>query len=333
MNNPLWKRKIDMAQANENSIELINATYEHIPGVGVYDLNLRVPGGSIFGLIGPSGCGKTTTVRMLLGLLRAQKGQARLFGLDSAHLSTRSREQIGYMPQRFVLYPDLTVNENLRFASSLYGISIFKRGDLIRNMLKTVELSEASNRLANDLSGGMQRRLELAASLLHQPQLLFADEPTSGIDPVLRASLWDYLRAYRNQGKTLFVTTQYVGEASFCDVVGVMDKGRLLYVDTPENLYRQALGGEVVTITVDPSQVYNLMGVLRQEQRIMRVDTVPGDPGTLHLTVSNAGEMIPDIMELTQRANLQVQQVNRFEPNFDEIFTTLIRRGQRERAA
>ncbi len=295
-----------MPQINGNSLELADAVYEHVPGVGVFDLNLILPRGAILGLIGPSGCGKTTTVRLLLGLLRAQKGRARLLGQDAAHLTTRTRERIGYMPQHFVLYPDLTVNENLRFAASLYGISIFQRGQIIREMLKTVELSDAARRLASQLSDGMQRRLGLAASLLHQPELVFADEPTSGIDPVLRANLWEYLRAYRDRGNTLFVTTQYVGEAAYCDLVGVMDHGRLLYVDTPDNLYRQALGGEIVTLTTDPAQVYSLISLLRREPRIQRVETVSGDPGTLHLTVETAGEMIPAIMEIAQQAHIPV---------------------------
>ncbi len=318
-----------MPQSNGNSIELTDATYEYIPNVGVYNLNLNVPAGSIFGLIGPSGCGKTTTVRLLLGLLKPQKGRALLFGEDSAQLSTRARERIGYMPQHFVMYPDLTVNENLRFAASLYGVSLLKRGQIIRNMLETVELSDAARRLASDLSGGMQRRLALAASLLHKPDLVFADEPTSGIDPVLRARLWDYLREYRDRGNTLFVTTQYVGEASFCDVVGVMAKGRLLHVDTPENLYRKALGGEILTITVDPGQLYSLLGILRDQPRIHKIETVSGDPGTLHVTVDNAGEMIPDLMEvIARKPSIQIQQINRFEPAFDEIFADLIRQDE-----
>lgn len=316
---------------NPLSAELIGTTYEHVPGVGVFDLNLGVPAGSIFGLIGPSGCGKTTTVRLLLGLLKAQQGQTRLLGELSAKLRPATREMIGYMPQQFVLYPDLTVNENLRFAASLYGISLFKRGKIIKDMLRTVELSDASNRLAADLSGGMQRRLSLVAALLHRPKLVFADEPTSGIDPVLRTSLWDYLREYRDQGNTIFVTTQYVGEANYCDMVGVMNAGRFLYVDTPENLYRLALGGEIITVTVDPMHVYPVMGLLRNDQRISRIDTVHGEPGTLHLTVDNAGEMIPQVMEIiSDQPNITVQKINRFEPTFDEVFADLIRKGKAE---
>ncbi|MFM8322231.1 MAG: ATP-binding cassette domain-containing protein [Chloroflexota bacterium] len=318
---------------NDIRAQMTDVTFEYQPGVGVYDLDLAVRRGSIMGLIGPSGCGKTTTVRLLLGLLKPQQGQTRLLGQDSLHLSSADRERIGYMPQHFVLYPDLTVDENLRFAASLYGVSLLKRGKIIRRMLETVQLSDAHRRLARDLSGGMQRRLELAASLLHEPELIFADEPTSGIDPVLRGRLWDYLRDYRAQGKTMFVTTQYVGEAAYCDLVGVMAGGRLLHLDTPENLYRKALGGEIITITVEPGQLYTLMGVLRRDARILRMLTVTDQPGTLHLTVDNSGEMIPQVLELvSSQPDLAVRQINRYEPSFDEIFADLIQQKRQDSA-
>jgi ABC-2 type transport system ATP-binding protein len=316
------------------AIALNNVTYEHIPGVGVYDLNFSVPTGSIFGLIGPSGSGKTTSVRVMLGLLRPQKGEAFLLGEPTTRLHGKTRERVGYLPQHFVLYPDLSVVENLRFASSVYGVGYLRRRKLIENVLETVELSDARRRLAKDLSGGMQRRLALAASLLHRPELVFADEPTSGIDPVLRASLWKYLREYRDAGNTLMVTTQYVGEAAYCDMVGVMSEGRLLHVDTPQNLYRTALGGEIITVTVAPEQVYPLMRLLRQDERIKAIKNAPGEFGTLQLTVDNAGEMIPQVMEMVSaQPDLAVQQINRYEPPFDEIFADLVRQEKVEAIA
>jgi ABC-2 type transport system ATP-binding protein len=312
---------------NKKIAELIQATHEYIPGVGVFDLDLEVHTSSIFGLIGPSGCGKTTIVRLLLGLLKPNHGVARVLNTESTKLSGRLREKLGYLPQHFVLYPNLSVVENLRFVSSLYGYSITKRNKQIDEIIDLVELSEAKKRLAKDLSGGMKRRLELAAALLHDPELVFADEPTTGIDPILRNKLWSYFRDFRDMGKTLFITTQYVGEANFCDVVGVMSTGRLLHVDSPANLYRQALGGEVVVISVEPSDIDETMEILNKDRRIHKIDKVKGEPGSLHLTVDNSGEMIPYLAELfSRKPDILLQKINRYEPPFDEIFPLLVRK-------
>ncbi len=323
-----------MEGQNEVAIRLDDVTYEHIPGVGIFDIDTAVPRGTIFGLIGPSGSGKTTTVRVMLGLLRPQKGTAFLLGQPTTHLANKTRENTGYLPQHFVLYPDLNVLENLRFAASVYGVGYWRRAELINHVLETVELGDARRRLAKDLSGGMQRRLALAASLLHRPELVFADEPTSGIDPVLRASIWQFLRGYRDEGNTLMVTTQYVAEAAYCDMVAVMSEGRLLHVDTPDNLYRKALGGEIVTVTVDPENVYPLMGLLRQDADITKIRNAPGEVGKLLLTVDNAGEMIPRVMEIAgSHPGIKILQINRYEPPFDDIFADLVRQEPVEAAA
>lgn len=314
---------------DEKVAELIQATHEYIPGVGVFDLDLEVHNSSIFGLIGPSGCGKTTIVRLLLGLLKPDHGMVRVLNTESTKLSGRLREKLGYLPQHFVLYPNLSVVENLRFVSSLYGYSVSKRKHNIDEIIELVELGEARKRLAKDLSGGMKRRLELAAALLHDPELVFADEPTTGIDPILRSKLWSYFRDFRDRGKALFITTQYVGEANFCDVVGVMSTGRLLHVDTPANLYRRALGGEVIVISVDISDIEETADILNKDRRIHKIDKVAGDPGSLHLTVDNSGEMIPYLAELfSKKPDIILQKINRYEPPFDEIFPLLVRKQE-----
>src|SRR4051812_16770707 len=206
--------------------------------VGVFDLNFELPTGTIFGMIGPSGCGKTTTVRLMTGLYKPDRGSLTVMNRVPSKFSPRDRERLGYMPQQFVLYPNLTVWENLNFVASLYGMGYFSRRKRLLSVLDFAELGDARSRLGSQLSGGEQRRLELACSLVHNPLLLFADEPTAGVDPVLRGKFWDHFRELRHQGRTLFVTTQYVGEAAYCDLVGVMRNGRLLHIDTPAGLRR-----------------------------------------------------------------------------------------------
>ena len=217
---------------------------------------MRCGQGEIFGFIGPSGSGKTSTIRLLTGVYGPNEGRIRVMGIAPDHPSRVMQEKFGYMPQLFVLYPNLTVRENLNFVASLYGLNPFKRKKRVDQLLKFVELWDARNKLAEHVSGGMQRRIELAASLLHDPPLLFVDEPTAGIDPVLRRKFWDEFERLRGEGRTIFVTTQYVGESEHCDRVGVIRNGRLIALDTPVALRRTAFGGDMIDIEAERSYAH-----------------------------------------------------------------------------
>ena len=293
---------------------------------GVFDLNFEVPAGTIFGMIGPSGCGKTTTVRLLTGLYQRDRGNLQVLGHDPSKFSLRTREKIGYMPQHFVLYPNLTVWENLNFVASLYGMGYFSRRKWLNQALEFVELNDARSRLGSQLSGGMQRRLELACTLVHDPLLIFADEPTAGIDPVLRGKFWDHFRNLRDQGRTLLVTTQYVGEAAYFDLVGVMRAGRLLYVETPDNLRRAAFGGDIIQLVVDPSQMYDVAKLLQNQRGLVKdVRRSHEQPGLLYIYVQDASEALPQIFSfMGEHPEFPVQQADKYVPPFDDVFIRLM---------
>ena len=305
-------------------IEMRNVTKRYGDTEVVSDLNFDVREGEIFGFIGPSGAGKTTTIRLLTGVIEPTEGQVTLMGENPAHQTARMRESFGYLPQLFVLYPNLTVSENLNFAGSLYGIGPRKRKKRINELLDFVELTEAANRTASNLSGGMLRRLELAAALLHDPPLLFADEPTAGIDPVLRGKFWDEFRDLRSQGRTVFVTTQYVGETEYCDRVGIIRNGKIIALDTPEELRRDALGGEIVDLKSDnltPEGVHTLaqLSFVRQLQTRNRNE--------LRVYVTDASEAIPPLIEAMKSNDCTVSSIEEYKPSFDEIFVELMKRA------
>jgi len=313
---------VSTAQA---SVELNDVTLRFNEEAGVEDLSLQVPAGTIFGLIGPSGCGKTTTVRICTGVYKPQQGTVRVLGQLPGRSNWRLREQIGYVPQLFTLYPNLTVWENLNFVASLYGLSYLGRRRRLAELLSFVELTPATRRLGRDLSGGMQRRLSLACALVHNPALIFADEPTAGLDPVLRNKFWEHFRTLRDQGRSLFVTTQYVGEVSNCDLVGVMRDGRLVMMDTPAGLRRTALGGEIIRLVVEPSGVREAAQAMLRHPAVNDVRRARGEPGTLFVTVERAGEALPIVMNLlNELPEVTVRTVEEYQPPFDDILVTLL---------
>lgn len=298
-------------------------------GAGVFDLTYDVPAGTIVGMIGPSGCGKTTTVRLMLGLYSPQKGTLRVFGRNPAAFRAEERERIGYIPQQFVLYPNLTVAENIHFLAAMYAMPRPARERRLAELLAFVDMAEARNRLGSQLSGGMQRRLMLAGALMHRPDLLFADEPTAGIDPVLRGRFWEYFRDLRDQGRTLFVTTQYVGEASYCDYVAVMRKGRLIAVDTPEGLRRQALGGEVIAVTIDAAHVAAAAELLRRHPAVTAVRPAPERDDMLHVYVDEAAARLPAILNaLEYGLDIIVHRAQEHKPSYDDVFITLMEQDE-----
>lgn len=202
--------------------------------VAVADLKLRVRKGTLYGMIGPNGSGKTTTIKMLIGLLRPTSGEAFLLGEKVP--AVKNVQRIGYMPQEMGIYTDLTVHENLELFASLYSMGMEDFGRREAHILRMIDLEQRRDSLVSQLSGGMRHRVSLACALVHDPDLIFLDEPTVGVDPELRVGFWDHFRELKRQGKTIILTTHYMDEAVRCDIVGMMRQGELMAEGTPSDL-------------------------------------------------------------------------------------------------
>jgi len=296
------------------------------PLAAVHDVSLSVAEGTVLGLIGPSGSGKTTLIRMLTGTLDPSEGEIRVLGEDPSRFSRRTRERISYMPQLFSLYHDLTAKENVGFVAALYGVSLWRRGRRVRQALEMVDLWEARDRRARRLSGGMQRRLELACALVHEPDVIFVDEPTAGVDPMLRQAIWAELRRLRDQGRTVLVTTQYVGEAEHCDRVALLSEGELVVIDEPGAMRRTVFGGEVLDVTttraVDPDVLAGIDVVLNVRQPEAR---------RLIVVAADAAIATPRIMDAITRRGIGVATIQEYHPTFDEVFADFVSRRRAAR--
>lgn len=284
-------------------------------------LTFGVQRGTILGVVGASGGGKTTLMRMLLGLLRPTSGELTVFGHPPHELSAGDRRRFGYAPQLFAYSPDLSVAENMRFAASMYGMSWGRRSPRIRQALDLVNLWDARKRVGRDLSGGMQKRLQLAATLVHDPDIIFLDEPTAGIDPVLRATFWDHFRTLRDDGKTLVITTQYVTESEYCDGILALRDGRIVGRGTPAEVRRDVLGGEVVHIA----------GAGLDRQLPALVDGVVGvrtvrwlDAGTVEVIVDRAAEAVLALRVALDAAGIAEYEIAEQHPNFDDVFVRMM---------
>jgi ABC-2 type transport system ATP-binding protein len=315
--------RLEPVQATDAMISVQHLTKKFGDETVVQDVSFDVPRASIFGFIGPSGSGKTTTVRLLTGVYTPTEGEVTVLDHHPAKFSQSDRARFGYMPQLFVLYPNLTVWENLNFAASLYGMGLF-RGKRLKEVLNFVELYEHRSKLARNVSGGMLRRLSLAATLVHDPELLFLDEPTAGIDPVLRHKFWDHFRELKRQGRTIFITTQYVSEADNCDLVGVQNNGKLLLVDTPQGVRHHAYGGEMVDFRTTEPFAFQAEAQLRSLP-FVHAETVRTGSNSMRLIVDEAGTATPELMNWAQQQNIQVQSVEEYMPSFEDVFVELVR--------
>lgn len=303
------------------SVATSKLTKSYGEDAGVFDLDLAIQPGTIMGLIGPSGSGKTTAVQLLTGILAWDSGTAEVLGESPARFSRETRSRIGYMPQQTILYPDLSLRENLNFAASLYGVPL-RRKSLVDRLIDFVELEGAIDRLPSEASGGEKRRVMLAATLIHDPDLVFLDEPTAGIDPVLRRKVWDRFEDLASSGKALLVTTQYVGEAAFCDLVAVLADGRVLTVDTPDGLRNTAYGGEMLEVAFAVPPEPHHITALRDFSSAGSPEWI--DSKRVRLIVADTGQAISAINEWADTNELELVQNDGYLPPFDDVFVELI---------
>jgi ABC-2 type transport system ATP-binding protein len=237
---------------NETAIETHNLTKRFGDFVAVDRVSFQVQAGEVVGYLGPNGSGKTTTIRMLLGLLQPSDGAATVLGLDCRTQAESIRPRVGYMSQKFALYEELTMRENLEFYAGVYGIAGRERTARVREVIDVLGLGGREEDRAGELSGGWRQRLALGCALAHRPQLLFLDEPTSGVDPSARRAFWDLIYDLASRGTTVFVTTHYMDEAEHCGRVGIMFRGQLLAMDTPGGLKATALPGAAWDVIAAP---------------------------------------------------------------------------------
>jgi ABC-2 type transport system ATP-binding protein len=288
------------------------------PDAGVFDLDIDIEPGTIVGFIGPSGSGKTTTVRLMTGVTAPDSGEVAVLGQAPMLFSKDTRARIGYLAQELILYPDLTLRQNLNFASSLYGIS--PRRKRTNRLVEFMELDGAIDRLPQDVSGGEKKRAMLAGTLIHDPELLFLDEPTAGIDPVLRRKFWDHFNELASDGKTLVVTTQYVGEAAFCDYVAVLARGRVLTIDTPDGLRKQAFGGE--TIEVVFARPLSIDDIASLRAIFDQVDWMDSD--RLRILVDESESATASVTAWAEERGLELTRNENYLPPFDDVFVELV---------
>lgn len=302
-------------------IEAHNLTRRFGSFVAVNGINLKVQAGEVFGLLGANGAGKTTAIRMLCGTLPPSDGTIRAASMDMVRHARRARGKIGYVAQRFALYADLTVQENLALQAGLYGLTNPRRRERINWALAHLSLDQRVDRMAGELPLGYQRRLALAAALLHQPEVLFLDEPTSGVDPIARQHFWEMIYDLADAGIAILVTTHYMDEALFCDRIALMDAGRIIAEDTPAGLMARPLPTPMLVLHREADTA--LMKILHQREEVLEV--IP-HAGQLRIRLHRGVD--PDSL-LTPFSGLG--KVERATPELEDVFVSLLEENQAQR--
>jgi ABC-2 type transport system ATP-binding protein len=284
--------------------------------VAVDHVSFNIQPGEVVGYLGPNGSGKTTTIRLLLGLLVPSEGRASVLGFDAFKQSEQVRARVGYMSQKFALYDDMTVWENLSFYGGVYGITDQSR---IQATLDQLNLHGHESTLTGSLAAGWRQRLALGIALVHEPKLLFLDEPTSGVDPSSRRKFWDLIYELASKGVTIFVTTHYMDEAEYCERVGIMRDGKLLAIDTPGNLKKEMISGAIWQLSVAPFQhAYEL---LAHQEGVLQV----GLAGDQLRVICKHDLPVSRLEKVLQQNQVQVRSVSREEPTLEDVFLALAR--------
>lgn len=297
--------------------------------VAVDNISLAVRKGEVFGFLGPNGAGKSTTIRMLCGLLKPTAGRAEVAGFDVARKPESVRQNIGYMSQKFSLYNDLKVIENLRLFAGLYSVPSAALKERIEWALAMSNLKGQENLITGTLPGGWKQRLALGCAVLHQPPILFLDEPTSGVDPISRRQFWDLIHRMAAEGVTVFVTTHYMEEAEYCNRLALIFRGKMVALGTPTELKRDSMKGELLLVECEPLGI--AMQALESAPDVVDA-AVFGS--ALHLVVENAELAEPRIREYLVKKSVSISRIAPIRPTLEDAFVSLTTsRGAEERKA
>ena len=294
-------------------INNLKRTYGDI--IAVNGVSYSVAKGEMFGLVGPDGAGKTTTIRMLIGLLQPDSGNAELLGFDLKTQKNKIKDEIGYLSQRFSLYGDLTIDENIEFFADIHGVKNFK--ERRNELLEFTRLTPFRNRLADKLSGGMKQKLALACTLIHKPKIIFLDEPTTGVDPVSRRDFWKILSNLLKEGITIFMTTPYLDEAERCNRIALMNDGEIISWETPKNI-KASLKEQIVEIVCSPIRTaYNTIKTNTEYEVQMYGDR-------LNVALKSYDDQYTNLEKLLLENNIQIFDHRIITPSLENVFIHLI---------
>lgn len=304
---------------NTGAVEVKNLVKRFGDFVAVDHISFTVSKGEIFGFLGPNGAGKSTTIRILCGLLMPSGGRAFVGGLDVEADAEAVKRNIGYMSQKFSLYDDLTVEENIRFFSGIYGVPEEIRKERKEYVLRMAGLETRRNTMTRLLPGGWKQRLALGCAILHQPPILFLDEPTSGVDPIARRGFWDLIYQLSETGHTIFVTTHYMDEAEYCHRVALMYGGKIIALGTPASLKKTLRSQSLLNL--ESSAPLGSMRAIEGEEGILDVAVFGAG---LHIRVKDSVKAIPKICRLLEGQGIEVRRLEAIEPVMEDVFVAMI---------
>ena len=305
---------------NDYAIQTVDLTKKFDGFTAVNQVNFTVQRGEIFGFLGPNGAGKTTTMRMLMGLIAPTSGSAMVLGYDVVRETAVIRQRIGYMSQRFSLYNDLTVSENLDFFGGTYGVRNKRLRQRKEAILEMAGLRGREKELTQNLSGGWRQRLALGCAILHEPEMLFLDEPTAGVDPISRRDFWDLLYVLSNQGKTIFVTTHYMDEAEHCHQLSFIQRGKIVAIGSPEEIKQEKMRGQVLEI--DCSAPDMAMKTLRTA---VLFEEVALYGALIHIVAEDVEASKLKIKRLLQAENIKIRSMEKILPSLEDVFIASVR--------
>ncbi len=288
-------------------------------------ISFHVQAGEIFGWLGPNGAGKTTTIRMLLGLLKPSGGQMRVLGYDPVTQAKAMQAHVGYMSQLFTLYNDLTARENIRFYGRVYGLSRKSLQQRQEEIIHMAGLEGRENTLTGNLSGGWKQRLALGCAIVHNPEVVFLDEPTAGVDPISRREFWDLIYAMSKQGVTIMVTTHYMDEAELCQRVGFISQGKLLALDKPEALKLERMRGKVLEInTPEPDRAMRLLKAA-QADKTLPLDEVALYGAQIHAVLPGSETDRESVRRLLENEKIAIHSLDWIAPTLEDVFISSVR--------